>query len=82
MSRASIADCFLLACWLDQQRHPELSGDGFAQDRLLDNGDAWSAGHSVSGIHAVSGVAELVDTLAREYRDARATTRKLPSAGT
>lgn len=72
----------LLACWLDQQRHPELSGDGFAQDRLLDNGDAWSAGHSVSGIHAVSGVAELVETLAREYRDARATTRKLPSAGT
>jgi nitronate monooxygenase len=61
----------LLACWLDRADPDAGAATGFAQDRLLANGDAWSAGHSVSGVHAVTGVSELVATLADEYRRAR-----------
>ena len=32
---------------------------GFAQDRLLANRTAWSAGHSVSGVHEVTSVADV-----------------------
>ena len=35
--------------------------------------DLWSAGHSVSGVHDVPSVAELVLRLSREYADARRT---------
>jgi nitronate monooxygenase len=35
------------------------------------NRTAWSAGHSVSGVHGISSVCELVETLAGEYRQAR-----------
>jgi nitronate monooxygenase len=63
----------LLTCWLDQAETTAGSDadTGFAQDRLLANRDAWSAGHSVSGVHEVVGVGELVATLADEYRAAR-----------
>jgi nitronate monooxygenase len=37
--------------------------------------DMWSAGHSVSGIDRVRGVADLVGTTAREYAEARDQTR-------
>lgn len=66
----------LLARWLDGQTGepaPKTSGGGFEQTRLLRNRTAWSAGHSVSGVGEVCTVAELVDELARQYRDARAT---------
>ncbi len=37
--------------------------------------DIWSAGHSVSGVHAVTGVAERVRQIAAEYAQARAATQ-------
>ena len=37
--------------------------------------DIWSAGHSVSGVKEVLSVAEVVDRLASEYQQARASTR-------
>jgi len=44
--------------------------------------DIWSAGHTVSGVHAVQPVAELVAELEREYRAAQeATARLLAQAG-
>ena len=62
----------LLAAWLDRQdRDIAGRGDGFAQDQLLSNADAWSAGHSVSGVHDVTTVAELVEELAGQYHQAR-----------
>lgn len=61
----------LLACWLDAADPEAEPRDGFAQDRLLTNRTAWSAGHSVSGVGAITSVAELVATLEREYIDAR-----------
>jgi nitronate monooxygenase len=64
----------LLASWLDQgdgdETGREMSAAGFDQDRLLSNSTAWSAGHSVSGISAVTSVTDLVTTLADEYRQA------------
>jgi nitronate monooxygenase len=63
----------LLACWLDAQEGPEGvgPGNGFAQEQLLSNRDAWSAGHSVSGVRRIVPVADLVDELVTEYRAAR-----------
>lgn len=61
----------LLAAWLDGQEADPAGGGGFAQDRLLSNGSAWSAGHSVSGVHALGTVAELVAELADQYHRAR-----------
>lgn len=65
----------LLTCWLDahQENDPTPGSGGFTQDRLLDNRTAWSAGHSVSGVHAVVDVATLVADLAQQYRAARTT---------
>jgi nitronate monooxygenase len=65
----------LLAEWLDAQ-HPAGVGatpdvEGFQQDRLLANHTAWSAGHSVSGVHRLSSVAEVVDALISDYLTAR-----------
>ncbi|TDO18087.1 nitronate monooxygenase [Mycobacterium sp. BK086] len=65
----------LLASWLDkaeQDAPPEASPDtGFNQDRLLSNSTAWSAGHSVSGVGAVTSAAELIATLVGQYTAAR-----------
>ncbi|CDO31348.1 NAD(P)H-dependent flavin oxidoreductase [Mycolicibacterium porcinum] len=62
----------LLAAWLDRQDGERGgSGDGFAQDQLLSNADAWSAGHSVFGVHELTTVDELVAELAGQYRQAR-----------
>ena len=63
----------LLTCWLeDQQDGDDAPGKrGFAQSRLIDNRTAWSAGHSVSGVHAVADVAELVADLTQQYLAAR-----------
>jgi len=61
----------LLTAWLERQTDPADDSDGFAQDRLLSNGDAWSAGHSVSGVHSVATVAEVVAELAGQYEAAR-----------
>ncbi|MCV7154899.1 NAD(P)H-dependent flavin oxidoreductase [Mycolicibacterium pyrenivorans] len=65
----------LLSSWLDAQRATQGADappqDGFAQDRLLANRGAWSAGHSVSGVHDVVGVEELVDELVADYTVAR-----------
>lgn len=71
----------LLSAWLDRQADPEGASDGFAQDRLLSNGDAWSAGHSVSGVHGVTTVEELVAELAGQYQAARAEFAALCEAG-
>jgi nitronate monooxygenase len=50
------------------------AADGFAQQRLLNQRNVWSAGHSVSGISGILSVAELVDQTRREYGQARQAT--------
>ncbi|WP_396449638.1 NAD(P)H-dependent flavin oxidoreductase [Actinomadura sp.] len=50
------------------------AADGFAQQRLLNQRNVWSAGHSVSGINQVLSVAELVQQTQREYDQARRAT--------
>ncbi|CPT92064.1 2-nitropropane dioxygenase [Mycobacteroides abscessus] len=65
----------VLSAWLDRQHAEGESGSdtsGFAQDRLLSNANAWSAGHSVSGVHTLTTVEDLVAELAYQYRAARA----------
>ena len=52
--------------------HGQSSTAGFDQDRLLTNSAAWSAGHSVSGVSAVTSVPDLVATLTAQYAQARA----------
>jgi nitronate monooxygenase len=62
----------LLAVWLDRQDAAhDIDGAGFAQDRLLSNQSAWSAGHSVSGVHDLTTVRHLVAELTDQYRAAR-----------
>ena len=61
----------LLASWLDAHDESPTEGDGFRQDRLLSNRTAWSAGHSVSGVHALTGVATIIDELTADYLAAR-----------
>ena len=62
----------LLAAWLDRQDgDSDGRAEGFAQDQLLSNADAWSAGHSVFGVHDLTTVEELVAELAGQYRQAR-----------
>ena len=65
----------LLSAWLDRASSAVPAGAGFAQDRLLANQDAWSAGHSVSGVHTISKVDELVAALTAEYQQARSSYR-------
>ncbi|MGE0218552.1 NAD(P)H-dependent flavin oxidoreductase [Mycolicibacterium sp.] len=62
----------LLGCWLDAQEPPSTApaGSGFAQEQLLSNRDAWSAGHSVSGVHEIVDAGVLVDELVMGYRHA------------
>jgi nitronate monooxygenase len=64
----------LLAEWLDTELPvgTDTDTDGFQQDRLLSNRTAWSAGHSVSGVHQISSVAAVVEALAADYATARA----------
>jgi nitronate monooxygenase len=75
----------LLASWLDQADQtgprPEMPNAGFDQNRLLSNSTAWSAGHSVSGVSAVTSAADLVTTLAAEYAEARAELERLVTNG-
>ncbi|WP_084532099.1 NAD(P)H-dependent flavin oxidoreductase [Nocardia miyunensis] len=64
----------LLASWLardDQSAANQESSSGFEQDRLLRNRAAWSAGHSVAGVGAVTTVAELVQAITEQYERAR-----------
>ncbi|ABM11195.1 NAD(P)H-dependent flavin oxidoreductase [Mycolicibacterium vanbaalenii] len=63
----------LLSCWLDAQSTPgaDGAGSGFTQKQLLANREAWSAGHSVSGVHGVVDVADLVEELLTGYTVAR-----------
>jgi nitronate monooxygenase len=60
----------LLACWLDAQESPSTDNEGFAQDQLLANRNAWSAGHSVSGVCEILDVGEVIDELLADYRGA------------
>lgn len=62
----------LLVEWLNTQDTPDAAdGAGFHQDRLLSNRTAWSAGHSVSGVHEVTSVGAVIDSLAADYAAAR-----------
>lgn len=63
----------LLRCWLEFHSADETDGSssGFEQERLIRNRTAWSAGHSVSGVDAVTSVATAVQRLADQYTDAR-----------
>lgn len=64
----------LLAAWLTTVEEAEAAGHapnpGFDQNQLLANRAAWSAGHSVSGVRAVTPVAELVAMLVEQYEQA------------
>ncbi|WP_330256103.1 nitronate monooxygenase [Nocardia sp. NBC_00565] len=63
----------LLTAWLalDDESPPAIAAEGFQQDRLLRNRTAWSAGHSVAGVDAITSVDELVRTLTTQYELAR-----------
>jgi nitronate monooxygenase len=50
------------------------AGDGFAQRRLLNRRNVWSAGHSVSGVTEITSVAELIRRTHQEYDQARQAT--------
>lgn len=57
----------VLSVWLDRLPSETESESGFEQTRLLDNRAAWSAGHSVSGVHNVGTVADLIEATAVEF---------------
>jgi len=62
----------LLSSWLASNRGSDDSAwSGFEQDRLIRNRTAWSAGHSVSGVHGITSVAELVGAIGEQYDAAR-----------
>lgn len=68
----------LLADWLNTQHHRDpADANGFDQDRLLSNRTAWSAGHSVSGVHELASVAAVIEWLAADYAAARRTLRSV-----
>ena len=52
-------------------------GGAFRRDVLLEHGEAWSAGHSVTGVTRELAVADLVAELSDEYRAAQAATASL-----
>lgn len=63
----------LLTSWLDA--HDEDGADdatGFRQDRLLSNRTAWSAGHSVSGVSAITSTEAAIGALIADYAAAKA----------
>lgn len=74
-SRVGGIPASLLASWLSQAERSEPGGQrpaaGFDQDQLLSNRTAWSAGHSVSGVSAVTSVPDLVAGLTAQYARAR-----------
>ena len=83
MLRPSIVAAGLDPQALDEQIDPERARAlfGEAQKTFMDTqqrvgptrwSDVWSAGHSVSGVDAIVPVAQLVQTTAREYREAMA----------
>lgn len=63
----------LLREWIDrQENHDSPEGSAaptqtFRQDQLLDNRFAWSGGHSVSGVHAVTSVETVIEQTKVEY---------------
>lgn len=61
----------LLRSWLERYADENDSSDGFQQERLLRNRTAWSAGHGVTSVRAVTSAAELIESLKREYDEAR-----------
>ncbi|MCV6990760.1 nitronate monooxygenase [Mycobacterium timonense] len=66
----------LLRAWLDAEQASETAETaGFRQEQLLSNRTAWSAGHSVSGVHEISSVAAVIAALAADYETARTTMR-------
>nr|WP_234825541.1 nitronate monooxygenase [Mycolicibacter senuensis] len=70
-SRVGGIPASLLRSWLDVHNDADPGEPGgFEQDRLIRNRTAWSAGHSVSGVHAIAPVAEVVRTVAEQYAEA------------
>ncbi|MFB8000916.1 NAD(P)H-dependent flavin oxidoreductase [Nocardia sp. NPDC056000] len=61
----------LLAAWLDELHIQRVSAGDFRTERLLGGRTVWSAGHSVSGVHAVTSAAEVIERVRAEYREAR-----------
>lgn len=60
----------LLARWLELNPVGSAAGDGtdgFKQDQLLTNRTAWSAGHSVSGVHQLASVADVIAALTEDF---------------
>lgn len=59
----------LLRSWLEAHgaSDPGASSTEFEQERLIRNRTAWSAGHSVSGVDAITSVADTVRRLADQY---------------
>lgn len=78
----------LLSSWIDriEAEHPTEKADGvgksegFAQDRLLQNRSAWSAGHSVSAIDSVTSTADLIAVLTAQYHHAKDDLRAILAA--
>lgn len=71
----------LLDAWLVAAQHrgiaESVEAPGFRHDKLLSNQTAWSAGHSVSGVHEISSVQAVIEVLAADYQAARAGMRQL-----
>ncbi|TAM72272.1 nitronate monooxygenase [Mycobacterium sp.] len=71
----------LLAAWRDAEpehnRAQVAETKGFRHDKLLSNRTAWSAGHSVSGVHEISSVAAVIAALSAEYDAARTKMREV-----
>ena len=61
----------LLRRWVEDNVTDAAVGD-YRQERLIGWQGVWSAGHSVSGVRDVVSARALIDELAREYHDARA----------
>lgn len=70
--RASIAKTGLDPNNLPGAHKDKMSFGGDDAGELKTWKDIWSAGHSVSGIHDVEPIAELVERMVREYKAARA----------
>lgn len=68
----------LLASWLalDDANTTSEAASGFRQDRLLRNRTAWSAGHSVAGVDAITPVDELIEVIGGQYRRAQEQLRR------
>ncbi|HSV40353.1 MAG TPA: nitronate monooxygenase [Nocardioidaceae bacterium] len=67
----------LLGDWLDKRTSGPVSAGDFQQDRLVADPSVWSAGHSVSGVRAITGVDALVAQVRQEYDGARSGVRSV-----